>query len=451
MKLMREHLERLLLYNQDAPLKERWIMLGTAKGHIVGAHPGSFLLGGHSGMGKSHLLAYLCCMAVLASGRLLVIDPHCHEREEGLFHKIEPLRPWFIRQPVDFEDIDEVLALFLWLEQEYWNRKKIGGMRGKLPLYIIIDEFNELLSLFDPKQVKVIARIIGNLARGGRKFGMYLIVCAHNWNLAASGGSDVRKNIAGGRIAVGCEPADAAMMLSVDIAEVKPFFSPPLRKGDALIKPAEQRVQRVHFPLNGREHCQGVAEFVAEMIGLPEESLALPEAVTRTADTTANHADTASGVIRSIEDYRLPAHTPTWGQEPDNRGNQGNRKRKQVTQETLDAMVSWRMKGESHRKIRKRVKLEGKYYEELYVPACQQLGLELDPDAPMNPQEWALMKQHYHWTCLACGRREPEIELHPDHIIPRSKGGSDALRNRQPLCKSCNSSKNDSTIDYRKQ
>ena len=64
-------------------------------------------------------------------------------------------------------------------------------------------------------------------------------------------------------------------------------------------------------------------------------------------------------------------------------------------------------------------------------------------------QEWEALKAHYDYTCLRCGRREPEIELTIDHVVPLSQGGRNSIENLQPLCRTCNLSKNAKTIDYR--
>ncbi len=64
--------------------------------------------------------------------------------------------------------------------------------------------------------------------------------------------------------------------------------------------------------------------------------------------------------------------------------------------------------------------------------------------------EWRELCRLYNHTCLACGRREPNIKLTPDHVIPLSKGGNNYITNIQPLCYSCNSGKGNRTaIDYR--
>lgn len=63
--------------------------------------------------------------------------------------------------------------------------------------------------------------------------------------------------------------------------------------------------------------------------------------------------------------------------------------------------------------------------------------------------EWEQLKLHCNYACLCCGRKEPEITLTADHVVPVSKGGSSYIDNIQPLCVACNSGKCDRTIDYR--
>lgn len=64
-------------------------------------------------------------------------------------------------------------------------------------------------------------------------------------------------------------------------------------------------------------------------------------------------------------------------------------------------------------------------------------------------KEWRDLVAKYDYTCLCCGRREPDIRLSADHVIPVTKGGSNEIGNIQPLCKSCNSKKRTRTTDFR--
>jgi 5-methylcytosine-specific restriction protein A len=59
------------------------------------------------------------------------------------------------------------------------------------------------------------------------------------------------------------------------------------------------------------------------------------------------------------------------------------------------------------------------------------------------------LKKKHNYTCLRCGKKEPEIALTLDHVISVLKRGKNLIKNIQPLCVSCNSKKGSRIIDYR--
>ncbi len=67
--------------------------------------------------------------------------------------------------------------------------------------------------------------------------------------------------------------------------------------------------------------------------------------------------------------------------------------------------------------------------------------------AGFTAQEWRKLCNQYNNTCLGC--KCTDCKLTPDHVVPLSKGGSNAIGNIQPLCLPCNLSKATKETDYR--
>jgi 5-methylcytosine-specific restriction endonuclease McrA len=68
------------------------------------------------------------------------------------------------------------------------------------------------------------------------------------------------------------------------------------------------------------------------------------------------------------------------------------------------------------------------------------------PGGNHTAAEWKALCERYDNRCLCCCGK---LKLTRDHIVPVSQGGSDSIQNIQPLCKNCNSRKNDRHINYR--
>ena len=74
---------------------------------------------------------------------------------------------------------------------------------------------------------------------------------------------------------------------------------------------------------------------------------------------------------------------------------------------------------------------------------------KLNAEGSHTQAEWEDLKKEYNYMCLCCKEYEPAITLTEDHILPLFKGGSDYIENIQPLCRSCNSKKHITNINYK--
>lgn len=445
---MTSALERLAVANRQANIEEREIALGTIDGELDFSPLSSFLIGGQTQQGKTVLMAYLCCMAVIAGGSIVLIDPHCNERRRGLTQKIEPLSDWFIGEPLDFQDMDEVLARFEWLGQEYIQRKKPNGLAGKQPIFLVVDEYNELFASLKKDQKELVALTIGNMARGGSKFGMFAFLCGHNWRLDRTGGSDVRNNIVG-RISVKCESSDMSMVLDREKDEFEPLCQPPLRPGEAIAYRPGAGLARTRIPLTEREDCEAVARMIRRIGGRSD--------VKRPEIRASAGADKSK---REKEDGKPDEGGKALAQGAPNRPNVSpNNPNVAPSERTLIIALGNKHLMETGKVVRRKLhdamkaKIKGWDADDYWkVQAiCNELGWHRSMTTSMTATEWEVLKRRYNYTCLGCGRQEPAVKLEPDHVVPRSRGGSDGVSNRQPLCKDCNKRKGARTIDYRKQ
>lgn len=68
-----------------------------------------------------------------------------------------------------------------------------------------------------------------------------------------------------------------------------------------------------------------------------------------------------------------------------------------------------------------------------------------------SKEEWLEMKSFFENTCCCCLGESGLINIEKDHVIPIYLGGSDSIRNLQPMCARCNASKGSNESDWRPQ
>ncbi len=122
--------------------------------------------------------------------------------------------------------------------------------------------------------------------------------------------------------------------------------------------------------------------------------------------------------------------------------------RQEHAEEVSVTLKSWRERNSDYVKASKS-EWKRLHKEEDRIKSANRRALKKQVGGSFTLQEWRDLCAYYNYTCLRCGRREPEIKLAADHVIPLSQGGRNSIDNIQPLCIACNSSKWNKAIDYR--
>jgi len=69
--------------------------------------------------------------------------------------------------------------------------------------------------------------------------------------------------------------------------------------------------------------------------------------------------------------------------------------------------------------------------------------------ATHTKKQWHEMLVFFDHTCVRCEGESGLVNVEKDHITPIYQGGSDSIKNLQPLCAKCNASKGPESKDWR--
>lgn len=107
---------------------------------------------------------------------------------------------------------------------------------------------------------------------------------------------------------------------------------------------------------------------------------------------------------------------------------------------------------ESYKKLRKQAVEESTTISDLlrtgvdHVAARSARLIEARKKGTHTLKEWRALRNEFNGICVRCWKESDDITK--DHIIPISMGGSDAIDNLQPICRSCNSMKLSETVNW---
>lgn len=147
--------------------------------------------GGVSGSGKSTTTRFLLFQAVMASAKLIMVDPHIGDPDESLSHQFS-LLPASIHQirPCDGRAVN-VMKRVDWLSRELVRRKNTGV---KTPaLVFVIDEFNAQMRVKEVREE--LSTLLLDIEQEGRKFGIFALLIGQRWSAQDLGGADIRTSL----------------------------------------------------------------------------------------------------------------------------------------------------------------------------------------------------------------------------------------------------------------
>lgn len=83
------------------------------------------------------------------------------------------------------------------------------------------------------------------------------------------------------------------------------------------------------------------------------------------------------------------------------------------------------------------------------IYTCNRRAEKLGVPSTLTVKKWIELCDYYGCVCLKCRKPGTYHTLSPDHVVPLALGGTGESENIQPLCRTCNMTKQTAIIDYR--
>jgi hypothetical protein len=200
----------------------------------------SSAIGGLSGTGKTWAAASLIAQSVINGAGVAIIDPDAPD-PQSLSSRLAPLSARWISDPA--EDDQQIAHMCAHLASEMERRRQ--GQAERRPLVVAIDEYAALVQAPGGGDL---AALVEEIARRGRKLGVFALALSQLWQGARTGGSATRDSFASSFV-MRMRPNQARMLTGLRSAEL-PGDLHELAPGVAYLIDTRGNMQRITTP-----HC----------------------------------------------------------------------------------------------------------------------------------------------------------------------------------------------------
>jgi hypothetical protein len=257
----------------------------------------SSAIGGLSGSGKSWAACSLLAQSALNGARLLLIDPDA-SNAESLAARLSPLAARFICDPAeDDSDIQTVISL---AAREIERRRAAKDERHS-PLVIAIDEY---AALQRGSAGEALSGLVEDIARRGRRLGVYAMCLSQVWQASRSGGGHTRDAFASAYV-MRMRAKQASMLTGLPARDL-PGDILELPSGQGYLLTTRGELVRVAQPVTTPGDMQRVAAL------LPDNLHSAAETLETGGPAGGNEPGPGSGP----EAARKPGATPAASQKP---------------------------------------------------------------------------------------------------------------------------------------